>query len=85
MNAKKPLARSMYRFHIRRILNILEIPLPYENSFNRKNNPYNHENFIGICIECGVSSYLTKWRNEGYFLTWQSKAWDTGRPGMSYI
>ena len=33
-NAKKPMIRSIYRFHvyyhIRRILKILEIPLPYE-------------------------------------------------------
>ena len=36
MNAKEPMVRSIYRFHvhyhIRRILKILEIPLPYENS-----------------------------------------------------
>ena len=60
MNAKKPMIRSIYRFHvyyhIRRILKILEIPLPYENSFNQYNNPYNHEKFIGICSEYGVSN-----------------------------
>ena len=28
---------------------------------------------------------LTKWRNQRYFSTWQSRAWETGRPGMSYI
>ena len=35
LNAKEPMIRSIYRFHvyyhIRRILKILEIPLPYEN------------------------------------------------------
>ena len=81
--------RSIYRFHvyyhIRRILKILEIPLPYENSFNQYNNPYNHEKFIGICSEYGVSNDLTKWRNQKYFSTWQSRAWETGKPGMSYI
>ena len=81
--------RSVYRFHvyyqIRRILNRLEIPLPYENSFNKYNNPYNHEKFIKICKEYGVSCNLTKWRNQKYFATWQSRAWETGRPGMSYI
>ena len=25
-----------------------------------------------------------KWRNQGYFTTWQSKAWETGRPDTSY-
>ena len=81
--------RSIYRFHvyyhIRRILKILEIPLPYENSFNQYNNSYNHEKFIGICSEYGVSNNLTKWRNQKYFSTWQSRAWETGKPGMSYI
>ena len=89
MNAKKPMIRSAYRFHvyyhIRRILKILEIPLPYENSFNQYNNPYNHEKFIGICSEYGASNDLTKWRNQKYFSTWQSRAWETGKHGMSYI
>ena len=89
LNAKEPIIRSIYHFHvyyhIRRILKILEIPLPYENSFNQYNNPYNHEKFIGICSEYGVSNDLTKWRNQKYFSTWQSRAWETGKPGMSHI
>ena len=89
LNAEKPMIRSIYRFHvyyhIRRILKILEIPLPYENSSNQYNNPYNHEKFIGICSEYGVSNDLTKWRNQKYFSTWQSRAWEIGKPGMSYI
>ena len=89
LNAKEPMIRSIYRFHvyyhIRRIMKILEIPLPYENSFSQYNNSYNHEKFIGICSEYGVSNDLTKWRNQKYFSTWQSRAWETGKPGMSYI
>ena len=89
LNAKEPMIRSIYRFHIyyhiRRILKILEISLPYENSFNQYNNPYNHEKFIGICSEYGVSNNLTKWRNQKYFSTWQSRARETNKPGMSYI
>ena len=89
MNAKKPMVRRIYRlhvyYHIRRILKVLEIPLPYENSFNQYNNPYNHEKFIGICSEYGVGNDLTNWRNQKYFSPWQSRAWETGKPGMSYI
>ena len=89
LNAKEPMIRSIYRFHvyyhIRRILKILEIPLAYENSFNQFNNPYNHEKFIRICSEYGVSNDLMKWRNQKYFSTWQSRAWETNKPGMSYI
>ena len=39
----------------------------------------------GICSEYGVSNDLTTWRNQKYFSTWQSRAWETGKPGMSYI
>ena len=89
LNAKEPMIRSIYRFHvyyhIRRILKILEIPLPYENSFNQFSNPYNHEKYIHICSEYGVSNDLTKWRNQKYFSTWQSRAWETGKAGMSYL
>ena len=28
---------------------------------------------------------MAKWRNQKYFSTWQSRAWETGKPGMSYI
>ena len=76
MNAKTPMIRSiyiyiyiyiyMYRvqvyYHIRRILKILEILLPYENMFNQYNNPSNNAKFIGICSEYRVYSDLTKWR-----------------------
>ena len=41
--------------------------------------------FIKICGECGVSNDLTNWRNQKYFSTWQSRSWETGKPGMSYI
>ena len=88
MNAKKPMIRSIHRFHvyyhIRRILKVTEIPLPYENSFNQYNNPYNHEKFIKICGDYGVSNDLTNWRNRKYFSTWQSRTWETGKPGMPY-
>ena len=63
----------------------MEIPLPFENSFNQYNNPYNHEKFIKVYGEYGLSNDLTKWRNQKYFSTWESRAWDTGKPGMSYI
>ena len=44
LNSKNPLLRSVYRFHvyyyIRRILKILEIPTPDEDTFNQYKNPY---------------------------------------------
>ena len=41
--------------------------------------------FIKICGEYGVSDDLTNWRNQKYFSMWQSRAWETGKSGMSYI
>ena len=38
-----------------------------------------------ICSEYGVSNDLTKWRNQKYFSSWQSRAWETNKPGMLYI
>ena len=59
LNAKEPMVRSIYRFHvyyhIRRVLNRLKIPLPYENSFNKYNNLYRHEMLEKVCVEYGVS------------------------------
>ena len=58
-NDKKYISLSCFH-HIRRILKILEIPLPYENSISLYNNPYNHEKFIKNCGEYGVGNDLTK-------------------------
>ena len=78
--------RSIYHlhvyYHIRRILKVLEIPLPYEDMFNQYNNPYHNVKFIEICSEYGVNNDLTKWRNHYFYSTWQSKAWETGKAGM---
>ena len=89
MNAKRPMIRSIYYFHvyyhIRRLLKILKIPLPDENSFNQYNNPYNHEKFVEICGEYEVSNDLKEWRNQKYFSTWQPVDLVKGIGGMTYI
>ena len=41
--------------------------------------------FKKICGEYGVGNDLTNWRNQKYFSIWQSRAWETGKPGMSFI
>ena len=38
-----------------------------------------------ICNEYKVSNDLTKWRNQGSSSTWQSRAWETSKPSLSYI
>ena len=72
MNAKKPMMKSIYRFHayyhIRRILKILQIPIRYDNTFHKYNNPYSCEMFMKIGSEYGVGNDLMKWRSQGYFI-----------------
>ena len=41
--------------------------------------------FIKVCGEYGVSNDLTKWRNQKHFSMWQSRAWESWKPGMSNI
>ena len=41
--------------------------------------------FIKVCGAYEVSNELTNWRNQKYFSTWQSRAWETGKPGVLYI
>ena len=41
--------------------------------------------FIKICGDYGVRNDLTSWRNQKYFSTWESRAWETGKSGMSHI
>ena len=71
--------------HIRRLLKRLEIPPPFENSFNQYNNPYNHERFMEICGEYEVSNDLKEWRNQNCFSMWQPEDLVTGIGGMTYI
>ena len=89
MNAKKPMIRSTYRFHvyyhIRKLLERLGIPLPYENSFNQYSIPYNHERFIEICGEYEVSNDLKEWRHQTYFSMWQTDGFGRGIGGMIYM
>ena len=54
---KKLMIRIIYRFHvyyhIRKILKILQIPLAYDNSFHKYNNPYSREMLMKICSKYG--------------------------------
>ena len=55
LNTKEPTIKSIYHlhvyYHIRRILKILEIPLPSENSFNQFGAPFASFAFKGT-IKC---------------------------------
>ena len=71
LNTKKPMIRSIYRchvyYHIRRILKILEIPLPLRIVSINIIIHITMKMFMKICGEYGVSNDLTKWRNQKYF------------------
>lgn len=66
-----PMIRAVYRFHvyyhIRRILKRLQTPLPFQDSFNQYDNPYNHEEFLKICGEYAVDSNPERYRGQYFF------------------
>ena len=49
---KHPMIRLVYRFHVyyhvRRILKILQVPLPHETGLNAADNPYTESEFFKI-------------------------------------
>ena len=50
LNYKKhPMAGLLYRFHIRRVLESLQVLLPHEAGLNTADNLYTNEEFFKIC------------------------------------
>ena len=88
-NNKHLLVMALYRFyvyyHIRRIFKQMQTPLPFETSFKQVNNPYNKEEFLKICHEYGVDSNPMKYRDQGFFSSYQRKRKDYPGPGSSYF
>ena len=88
-NNKHLLVMALYRFyvyyHIRRIFKQMQTPLPFETSFKQFNNPYNKEEFLEICHEYGVDSNPMKYRDQGFFSSYQRKRKDYPGPGFSYF
>ena len=70
-----PMIRAVYRFHIcyhvRRILKILQIPLPHETGFNASDNPYTESEFFKICEDYRVPNDPMKYRDEKFYWTYQ--------------
>ena len=72
---KHPVIRSIYCFHIyyhmRRILNKFQVPLPHETSFNFADNPYTESEFLKICEDYGVPNDPMRYRDEKFYWTYQ--------------
>ena len=72
---KRPMIRSVYRFHIyyhvRRILKKLQTPLPHETGFNVVDNPYTESEFFKICEDYRVPNDLMKYRDEKFYWSYQ--------------
>ena len=86
-NEKHLLVMSLYLFHvyyhIRRIIKQMEIPLPFEKSYQQFDNPYNKEEFLKVCNEYGVDPDPQKYKGEYFFSSHQKNAPDIPRPGLS--
>ena len=65
LSTKRGLAKSLFTFHVyyhvRRILSLMEVPLPQDKMFNANNNSYNVRQYERICNEFGVSPKID-WR-----------------------
>ena len=77
------LSQSDQRIH--RVFQSVYNKTIYCRNTTKEKQKKNNKRFIGICSEYGVSNDLTKWRNQKYFSTWQSRARETGKSGLSYI
>ena len=67
--------RSVYRFHVyyhvRRILKILQVPLPHETGCNAADNPYTESEVFKICEDYGVPNDPMRYRDEKFYWTYQ--------------
>ena len=72
---RHPMIRAVYRFHIyyhvRRVLERLQVPLPQEISFNAADNPYMSSEFLKICENYGVPNNPMKYWDEKFYWTYQ--------------
>ena len=72
---KPPMIRSVYHFHIyyhvRRILNRLQTPLPHEIGFNAADNPYTESEFFKICEDYRVPNDPMKYWDKKFYWTCQ--------------
>ena len=69
LSASDGFLKSFYRFHvyyqIRRILEELKAPLPYEETWDAVNNSYDRGVYERICREFGVIPHSSYWKVKG--------------------
>ena len=68
---KHPMIRSVYRFHVRRVLKRLQVPLPHETGFNVADNPYTESEFLKICEDYRVPNDPMRHRDEKFYWSYQ--------------
>ena len=76
LNYKKhPMIRVVYRFqvyyHVRRVLERLQTPLPHETGFNAADNPYTSSEFLKLCEDYRVPNDPMKYRDEKFYWSYQ--------------
>ena len=70
-----PLIRAVYHFHVyyhvRRVLERLQTPLPHGPGFNAADNPYTESEFLKICEDYRVPNDPMKYWDEKFYWTYQ--------------
>lgn len=79
LNSRFELVKSLYRFHtyyhIRRILDRMMCPLPYDDKFDKYNNYVSKEDAKKIANEYGVSDDFKKYSGRYYFWKDSHTSW----------
>ena len=65
LNYKKhSVVGALYKFHVRRVLKRLQVPLPHETSLRASENPYMSKEFFKIFEDYGVAHNPMKYRDK---------------------
>ena len=56
-------------YHMRRVLQRLQVPLPHGPSFNTSDNPYTSSKFFKICEDFGVPNDPMKDQDKKFYWT----------------
>ena len=63
--------RFHFCYHMRRVLKILQTPLPHKTGFNVADNPYTESEFLKICEDYWVPNDPMSHRDEKFYWTYQ--------------
>ena len=81
--------KSMFRFHVYyhvcRVLEQLQAPLPHKDRFDQYDNPFNYKEFLKLCGKYGTTTDPMKYRGQYFTSSYQRKRKIYSGSGQSYF